>query len=117
MPFSSSMANVLRITGEVLTLRQRGAATTNSTTQITTYGANTDTGTYGLLTSVDSGSIDGISVLANDLKGVLPKVQLDGEGVTPVVGDFLIRSDGTVLTILSLETQGIAGFYRVRARA
>ena len=117
MPFGSSMANALRITGEALVLRQRGAASTNSTTQVTTYAASTETNTYGQLKSVDSGSVDGVSVLASDLDAYLPILQLEGAGVTPAVGDFLIRGDGTVLVLLGLETQTKAGFYRVRARS
>lgn len=113
MPFESSMASVLRITGELLTLKQRGAASTNTTTQVTTYGPEVNTPTYGMVTPVFNGTTE---VATGDLHVYLPKVQLDAENVTPVVGDYLVQANGTALLILELETQFKAGFYRARAR-
>lgn len=112
--FDSTIAAALRHGGETLTLRQIAAGSFNTTTQIRTPGATTNTSTYGVVRLVEQG-IDGVTVKRGDLEVWLPKVALDLDSVTPAMGDFLVRGS-QVLVILELETHAL-GYYRARARA
>lgn len=104
----------MRFGSEELTLLKQLSGSFDVPTQIFTPGSMEDWPTYGIVTLIESG-IDGISVLRGDLKVYLPKIQLDLEGVAPVIGDYLQRGS-TTLVILEVEMQPVPGYYRCHAR-
>ena len=115
MPLGSSVASALRSAAEALTLRKQAAGTFSVATQMTTPGATTNTATYGIVELIETG-VDGVTVQRGDLTVWFPKLTLDMESITPAIGDMLIRG-ADKLRILELESQPIAGYYRLRARA
>lgn len=112
---AASVANGIRIAGEALTLRQLADGTFNVSTQTRTPGAATNTETVGLVELVEKG-IDGVTVKSGDLNVWLPKLELDGWGVTPVIGNYILRGSQE-LVVLEVETGAVAGYYRCRSRA